>query len=66
MLIQIYLYYRGIPYDILYIPVGAATAFVGGLIFLLMHQIIPEFMFSIIWISGEIRGYILNKRLKST
>jgi hypothetical protein len=65
MLIQITLYYEGFSHDILYYPVGAATAFVGGLIFLLMHWILPEFVFSVIWISGEIRGFIVNKRLKA-
>jgi len=42
MYLQLMLYYRNVPYSILYFPIGAATAFVGGVFFLLMHWIIPE------------------------
>ena len=60
MIIQIYLYYVGYPWDSIHVSISAASSFIAAIIILLLHKWIPEFIISIIYI-----GTLINKRFKS-
>ncbi|MFO7795749.1 MAG: archaeosortase H [Promethearchaeati archaeon] len=49
MIIQIYLYYIGYPWDSIHYSISAASSFIAAIIVLLMHKWIPEFIISIIY-----------------
>ncbi|TFF97309.1 MAG: hypothetical protein EU541_08405 [Promethearchaeota archaeon] len=49
MIIQIYLYYIGYPWDAIHYSISAASSFIAAIIVLLMHKWIPEFIISIIY-----------------
>ena len=65
MVIQITLYWQGADWDTIHIPIGAASSFIAAVIILLMHRWLPEFILSIMWISGEIRGVVVNFKQKN-
>ena len=60
MLIQIYLYYVGYPWDSIHVSISAASSFIAAIIILLLHKWIPEFIISIIYI-----GTLISKKFKS-
>lgn len=61
MLIQIYLYYVGYPWESIHVSISAASSFIAAIIILLLHKWIPEFIISIIYI-----GTLINKKRKSS
>ena len=61
MLIQIYLYYVGYPWDSIHVSISAASSFIAAIIILLLHKWIPEFIISIIYI-----GTLISKKFKSS
>ena len=65
MLIQITLYWQGADWNTIHIPIGAASSFIAAVIILLMHRWLPEFILSIMWISGEIRGVVVNLKQRN-
>lgn len=65
MVIQITLYWQGADWNTIHIPIGAASSFIAAVIILLMHRWLPEFILSIMWISGEIRGVVVNLKQKN-
>jgi len=60
MIIQIYLYYIGYPWESIHVSISAASSFIAAIIILLLHKWIPEFIISIIYI-----GTLINKKFKS-
>ncbi len=60
MLIQIYLYYIGYPWDSIHVSISAASSFIAAIIILLLHKWIPEFIISIIY-----AGTLIKERFKS-
>lgn len=66
MVIQITLYWQGADWNTIHIPIGAASSFIAAVIILLMHRWLPEFILSIMWISGEIRGVVVNFKQKNS
>jgi len=60
MIIQIYLYYIGYPWDSIHVSISAASSFIAAIIILLLHKWIPEFIISIIY-----AGTLINKKFKS-
>ena len=60
MLIQIYLYYVGYPWESIHVSISAASSFIAAIIVLLLHKWIPEFIISIIYI-----GTLISKKFKS-
>jgi exosortase/archaeosortase family protein len=59
MLIQIYLYYIGYPWESIHVSISAASSFIAAIIVLLLHKWIPEFIISIIY-----AGTLINKKFK--
>jgi exosortase/archaeosortase family protein len=60
MLIQIYLYYIGYPWESIHVSISAASSFIAAIIILLLHRWIPEFIISIIY-----AGTLIKEKLKS-
>jgi len=60
MLIQIYLYYLGYPWESIHVSISAASSFIAAIIILLLHKWIPEFIISIIY-----SGTLIKDKLKS-
>ena len=60
MLIQIYLYYIGYPWESIHVSISAASSFIAAIIILLLHKWIPEFIISIIY-----TGTLIKNKLKS-
>jgi exosortase/archaeosortase family protein len=60
MLIQIYLYYIGYPWESIHVSISAASSFIAAIIILLLHKWIPEFIISIIY-----SGTLIKEKLKS-
>ncbi|MHA1669062.1 MAG: archaeosortase H [Promethearchaeota archaeon] len=60
MIIQIYLYYVGYPWDSIHVSISAASSFIAAIIILLLHKWIPEFIISIIYV-----GTLFSKKFKS-
>ena len=60
MIIQIYLYYVGYPWESIHVSISAASSFIAAIIILLLHKWIPEFIISIIYI-----GTLISKKFKS-
>jgi len=61
MLIQIYLYYIGYPWESIHVSISAASSFIAAIIILLLHKWIPEFIISIIY-----AGTIISKKFKKS
>jgi len=59
MLIQIYLYYLGYPWESIHVSISVASSFIAAIIILLLHKWIPEFILSIIY-----AGTLIKKMLK--
>jgi exosortase/archaeosortase family protein len=59
MLIQIYLYSLGIPWESIHVSISAASSFIAAIIVLLLHKWIPEFIISIIY-----TGTLISKKFK--
>lgn len=59
MLIQIYLYYLGYPWESIHVSISAASSFIAAIIVLLLHKWIPEFIISIIY-----TGTLISKKIK--
>ncbi|MFX1355879.1 MAG: archaeosortase H [Promethearchaeota archaeon] len=60
MLIQIYLYYVGYPWESIHVSISAASSFIAAIIILLLHRWIPEFIISIIY-----SGTLIKNKIKS-
>lgn len=60
MLIQIYLYYIGYPWESIHVSISAASSFIAAIIILLLHKWIPEFIISIIY-----SGTLIKEKFKS-
>ncbi|NHJ25581.1 MAG: hypothetical protein EAX89_13440 [Candidatus Lokiarchaeota archaeon] len=60
MLIQIYLYYIGYPWESIHVSISAASSFIAAIIVLLLHKWIPEFIISIIY-TGTLIGNKFKK-----
>lgn len=60
MLIQIYLYYLGYPWESIHVSISAASSFIAAIIILLLHRWIPEFIISIIY-----SGTLIKNKIKS-
>jgi exosortase/archaeosortase family protein len=60
MLIQIYLYYIGYPWESIHVSISAASSFIAAIIVLLLHKWIPEFIISIIYI-----GTLISNKFKA-
>jgi len=60
MLIQIYLYYLGYPWESIHVSISAASSFIAAIIILLLHKWIPEFIISIIY-----AGTLIKEKFKS-
>jgi exosortase/archaeosortase family protein len=60
MLIQLYLYNIGYPWDSIHVSISAASSFIAAIIILLLHRWIPEFIISIIY-----SGTLIKERFKS-
>jgi exosortase/archaeosortase family protein len=60
MLIQIYLYYIGYPWESIHVSISAASSFIAAIIILLLHRWIPEFIISIIY-----SGNLIKNKFKS-
>ncbi len=60
MLIQIYLYYIGYPWESIHVSISAASSFIAAIIILLLHKWIPEFIISIIY-----AGTLIKQKIKS-
>ena len=60
MLIQLYLYYIGYPWESIHVSISAASSFIAAIIILLLHRWIPEFIISIIY-----SGTLIKEKLKS-
>ena len=59
MLIQIYLYYLGYPWESIHVSISAASSFIAAIIVLLLHKWIPEFIISIIY-----TGTLISRKIK--
>jgi exosortase/archaeosortase family protein len=64
MLIQIYLYYIGYPWESIHVSISAASSFIAAIIILLLHKWIPEFIISIIYIGSLFSKYRKSKKNK--
>jgi len=60
MLIQIYLYYLGYPWESIHVSISAASSFIAAIIILLLHKWIPEFIISIIY-----AGTVIKEKFKT-
>jgi len=60
MLIQIYLYYLGYPWESIHVSISAASSFIAAIIILLLHKWIPEFIISIIY-----AGTLIKQKFKT-
>ncbi|MFX0059234.1 MAG: archaeosortase H [Candidatus Hodarchaeota archaeon] len=64
MLIQIYLYYLGYPWESIHVSISAASSFIAAIIILLLHRWIPEFIISIIYSGTLIKNKIISLNKK--
>jgi exosortase/archaeosortase family protein len=64
MLIQIYLYHIGYPWNAIHVSISAASSFIAAIIILLLHKWIPEFIISIIYIGTLFSKYRKSKKNK--
>ncbi len=56
MIIQLYLYYLGYPWNDIHYSISVASSFIAAVIVLLMHKWVPEFILSFIYVFSLIKG----------
>ncbi|MBY9007362.1 MAG: hypothetical protein KGD63_11460 [Candidatus Lokiarchaeota archaeon] len=55
MVIQLYLYYLGFPWNDIHYSISVASSFIAAVIVLLMHKWVPEFILSFIYVFSLIK-----------